>query len=365
MDTNFVVNPDALRQFEGSGKAFYLVTDAVIAQRCTLAESRYDISEIVAVRGGATVGDLVDELPDGSAVLIAAPGSFVRGEDLARLGERRVAVMPCGSTPVRPEHVGYFLGVLERTDPVAQAERADAFFTAVAAAGGLRLVDDGQRTECAFSPAADDYVWNQQAGVLEPGEQQIAPAGELSVLPMDITDFDPSRRLALDGTLTLRGEPIVHAGYDPGLAGEQADLYERLTALRRYPVVLDVADGMITSCRPGSAAAPSVRVAATLTDLLAADPRYRTVWELGFGINTAMSVVAGNCGMNEVYGADNGVVHLGIGLTPFTRFALTFLCPATRLTDGAGATLLGPARARPDAAPSRVRRTREASCGCH
>ncbi len=366
MDSQLEVSPDALRQFDGSASAFFLVTDAELADTFTLADSHYEQAAIVAIRDGENLGKLIGDLPDGSAVLVAAPRSFVRSTDLAELGERKLAVMPCGSTPVQPDHVRYFLKVIERTDPVAQAERAEKFFDAVANADDLRLVDETQHTECAFDAGGDEYIWNQQAGLLEPGEHQIAPAGELSVLPMEITDFDPSRRLALNGSLTLRGEPIVHAGYDPVLADPQAELYGKLAALRRHPVVVDVEGGLIIDCRPGTRTPESIRAAAVLNGLLASDPRYRAVWELGFGINTGMSLVAANCGLNEVYGGTNGVVHLGIGLTPFTQFALTFLCPGSRLVDGTGTTLLGTeADQAADGARCRIRRTKEASCGCH
>src|SRR5262249_1546605 len=160
-----------------------------------------------------------------------------------------------------------------------------------------------------------------------------------------------------------RGEPIVHAGYDtdPTLAWEQARLYERLAALRRHPVVIEVAAGVVTGCRAGSPAPEAARATRALDELFAADIRYRTVWELGFGINTGMSVVAANCGMNEVFGGTSGVVHLGLGLTPFTRFALTFLCPDTAVLDGAGATLLGSTSDRPaTGSRGRLRRTKDA-----
>lgn len=364
MDSPIEVNPSALRQFDGSSSAFFLVTDADLADLFKLMDNHYERADIVAIQDGGNLGELISELPDGASVLVAAPRTFIRSTDLEALGERRVAVMPCGSTPVQPEHIRHFLKVIERTDPAAQTEHADRFFESLTA--DLRLVNDSQRTECTFDASDDEYVWNQQAGVLGPGEQQIAPAGELSVLPMEITDFDPTRRLALNGSLTLRGEPIVHAGYDLALTGAQAALYEKLVALRRNPVIAEVEQGLITHCRAASQSPEGIRAAAALNDLLRSDERYRAVWELGFGINTAMSIVPANCGLNEVYGATNGVVHLGIGLTPFTQFALTFLCPDTRLVDGASTTLLGPVDSQAaDGKQCRIRRTKEASCGCH
>jgi len=369
MDSHITIRPDAMRQFGGGpDDVFVLVTDLDLAAVTTVEPSGYGRTEVVAVEPGADLRELVRGLPAAANVLVASRNTFVRSADLAELGARRMSVLPCGSTPVTTDQMRYFLGVLERADPHAQVAVADKFLDAVSEADVLRLVDRGQHTECSFDPGDADYVWNQQAGPLEPGEHQIAPAGELSVLPMEITEFDSSRTLAMDGTLALRGEPIVHAGYDadPALAREQARLYERLTALRRHPVVIEVAAGVITGCRAGNPTPEAARVTRTLNELFDEDTRYRTVWELGFGINTEMSVVAANCGMNEVFGGTNGVVHLGLGLTPFTRFALTFLCPDTAVLDGVGATLLGSTSDQPaTGSRRRLRRTKDASCGCH
>jgi len=344
------VNPAALRQFSAPRNEFCLITDPELGQLLTLGDSDFATSSIKIVEPGGSLAATIAELSPDAAVLVAAPGLFVRSEDLADLRGRQVSIMPCGSTPVLREHVEHFLAVLERTDPVAQAERADRFFDAVGDAGQLVLSDAKAGTQCVFDPAGGDYEWNQQAGMIGPGEQQIAPAGELSVLPMEITDFDPDRRLAMNGTLTLRGEAIVHAGYDPAMAGTQAALYEELADVRSTPVTIEVVEGVITEVKGDG------RAAAALVALFDVDERYRPVWELGFGINDSMSVVEANCGLNEVFGGSNGVVHLGIGLTPFTQFALTFLCPDTTLTDQNGAVLLG---------KRRIMRTRDASCGCH
>ncbi len=368
MDSPIEIAPAAFRQFGTDPAAFFLVVDDGVASRFRIDHREFaGKAEVVGVRTGADLGRLVDELPGGAAILVAAAGLFVRSTDLAGIGDRRIAIMPCGSTPVTFEHIRYFLDVSAKTDPDAQAAFADRFFTAVAASGGLRLVDDRQRTWCDFDPSDETFEWNQQAGPLAPGEQQITPAGELSVLPMDIMGFDPNRRLAFNGVLTLRGEPIVHAGYDEGLAGGQADLYRSLTDLRRHPVVVEVEDGVIRRCRPGGTAPEAHRVTAVLETLFQTDPRYRTIWELGFGINTAMSVARANCGMNEVYGATNGVVHLGLGLTPYTTFALTFICPSTRVVGNHDdETLLGTTRlVQADETVRRITRTRDASCGCH
>ncbi len=354
------VRPAAFRAFAERAQTFCMVTDADRAADFELTGAGYDTSFVVPVPPGEDLGAvLAAEVPESADVLVVCRESFLTSPDASAIGEgRRLMVMPCASTPVTFEQVRYFLDVVARTDPAAQAIRADRFFDRLAAADEVWLTDPDQVPTCSFEPFAAEYEWNQQAGPLAPGEQQIAPAGELSVLPMEITDFDPARGLALNGSLTLHGQPIVHAGYDPALSLPQAGLYERLIPLIRHPVVIDLKDGVITGCRPGSPAAAAADLAAVLEDLLTEEPAYRTVWELGFGINTEMRTVPGNCGLNEPYGGADGVIHLGLGLTPYTRFALTFLSPALQIVDQSGANLLS-TRER------RVNRVRSASCGCN
>jgi len=374
------VRPASFRQFGASASdTFCLVTDADHADELFIDETggptgtysthTYRQCMIVPVDAGDDLDKaLARDVPADADVVVICRETFLSSPDGQLIGPgRRVVVMPCASTPVSLENIRYFLSVIERTDPAAQANRAERFFAAVEEANELHLVDGPHDAACDFDPVGGDYVWNQQAGFLEPGEQQIAPAGELSVLPMEITDFDANQRLAINGTLALRGRSIVHAGYSEELAEPQARLYERLEKLQRNTVLLQVRDGLITSIGCRDQTAECAEVVATLDELFSEDPRYRTIWELGFGINVNMRPVPGNCGLNEPYGATDGVVHIGIGLTPYTRFALTFLCPGTALTDGSGNTVLGTAsKLTPSVRPAvRINRTYAANCGCH
>jgi hypothetical protein len=371
-----MVKPSAFRQFGEPADTFCLVTDSELADEFILDDAgrlggaygarSYGDSLIVPVDASRSLDTvLADDVPSSADVVVIRRGAFLSSPDAELIGaDRRIVVMPCASTPVTLENIRYFLTVVEHTDPSAQAKRADQFFEAVEESGGLRFADDARSTVCEFDPAGGDYVWNQQAGYLGRGEQQIAPAGELSVLPIEITDFDADRHLALNGTFTLHGRPIVHAGYDATLLGPQARLFERLAGLHRHPVLLDVRDGVIVGVRGGEPTPESAAIVATFEELFTEDPGYRTIWELGFGINTDMRTVPGNCGLNEPYGATDGVVHLGIGLTPYTRFALTFLCPGTVVTDSSDTIVLGsvPPLGR---GLRKVTRTYASSCGCH
>src|SRR6266704_781962 len=201
-----MVRPKRYRSFGAGASEFCLLTDTDLAAAYEVDADGYEHASIVPIGRTDRLADvLCSAVPDPADVLVICRRSLVTSPDESAMGGRRMIVMPCASTPVTKAQIRYFLSVLEATDPQAQASRADAFFTAAESAEPLLLTDAA--TRCQFDALAGDYSWNQQAGPLAPGEQQIAPPGELSVLPMEITDFDPSATLALDGSLRLCGQP--------------------------------------------------------------------------------------------------------------------------------------------------------------
>jgi hypothetical protein len=310
---------------------------------------------------GVPLADFLNQhVPDGADVLAVCPDQLLSSPG-SELGRRRLLVLPAGSTPLTAAQVQYFLGVATRGDAQAEAAAAQGFFDRLAEADSVAVVDDEQGTRAKFDPFVAGLVWNQQAGPLEPGEQQIAPAGELSVLPAEITGFDPDGRLPLDGELVLRGWPIVHSTPDADDRADQARIFGAIRSLAAAPIVAEIEGGVITGLRAVDARATAAVEA--LTELFALDSRYRIVWELGFGINPVLEVRPGNCGPNEVYGGPSGAIHLGIGLMPDTRHALTFAAAGSRLTADDGRTVFGPEPR--VAAGGRLRRVVSSSCGCH
>lgn len=353
------VQPDRHRQFGPGNPTFCLLTDAERVPAVELGPSeRYDRCLVVGMEPGETLESVLrDRCPPDADVLAICPRTFLVSPPEDAIGPtRRLAVLPCGSTPVTDAHLAYFIAAVERTDPVTLGTRAEALIAAFGASEEVTLRDAATGAVATFGPWGE-YEWNLQAGVLEPGEQQIAPAGELSALPGSVLEFDPTRRLRLDGTLALRGCPIVHRGDRPVPAGDQAALFADLDAVRGGPLLLDVADGLADDCRPADAEAKPA--AEALLALFAEDERYRVVWEFGIGLNGEVVPQPGNCGMNEVAGGADGTVHLGFGLTPATAYALTFACRETELLDSAGRHLVGGRPAR------RLNRRRSADCGCH
>lgn len=359
--TRFVVRPAEHRQFGDAGdrrSTFCLLTQADRVDDFDLSPTDMYASEVVVglERGESLASALTDNhCPADADVLVVCPDMFVVSPSAEEIGPtRRLAVMPCGSTPVTDDHVEYFLAVAERTDPSDVEERCARLFAAFEESSSVALEDARHGAEATFSPWGD-YEWNQQAGVLEPGEQQVIPSGEASALPTDITEFDGSRRLGLAGTVALRGRPIVHRGDQPDTVSDQARLFADLDTVSEAAVLIDVADGLVTECRPSNPAAKPA--AEALASLFARDDNYRIVWEFGIGVNSALVPQPGNCGMNEMFGSDRGILHLGFGLTPTTTYALTFACADTTLRSAAGQHVAGPT-------VRRLNRRRSADCGC-
>jgi hypothetical protein len=353
------VQPDRHRQFGAGSSSFCLLTDAVRVPSVVLAPSeRYRRCQVLGLEPGETLESVLrdERCPQDADVVAVCPDSFLASPPDDAVGARRLSVLPCGSTPVTEDHLAYFIAATERSDPVALAARAEELTDALDTAGTVTLRDAAAGAEAAFD-AWGDYEWNVQAGVLEPGEQQIAPAGELSALPVDIDEFDPGRRLRIDGTLAVRGAPIVHLGTRAVPPGAQAALFADLDVLRAATLLVDVAGGVVTGCRPADPAAKPA--AEALLALLAEDERYRLVWEFGIGLNGQVEPQPGNCGLNEVAGGADGTVHLGFGLTPATAYALTFSCAGTEVLGDQGRRLCGGRPVR------RLQRRRSATCGCH
>ena len=334
---------------------FCLVTGPEWVDRLpVLAEGRPAL--VRAWEDGESLDDVLASLPEPAHVLVLAPGRLVTSPTPDRVGARKLVCVPGGSTPMPAGAVAHALAALEATDPAALERRADAFFGTVGDADHLVVIDERAGTKATFAHLDDDYAWNQQAGFVAWGEQQLGPSGELSVLPADVMGFDPDARLAVDGELTLRGTPIVHGGAAPYTPEDQERRYQRAAhpggrgrrARRRAG----------HDRRPPGRGAAAQPAADALAELFAEDERYRVLLEVGVGIHPGVDVLPGNRAVNEVHGGRHGVLHLGIGLTPDTTYAPIVLCPGSTVRTGDGTFVAG---ARPERA---VRRLRTPSCGC-
>ena len=361
-----IVRPQRYRQFgPPEGACFYLVTNPDLLDRFVIeADGAYRRTARLGFEAGDSVEDLLSAAAEPAHILVISPEWLFRSPTPEQLGRgRKLVAMPCNSTPTSLEAVLHFLEAMERTDPSAQQAFADRFFELAESSDRLEIVDDRHGTQAVFQHLGSDYEWNLQAGVLDWGGQQIGPPGEISALPAQVMQFDPSLRLQIDGELALCGQPIVHSGMPSFSQPDQLRLYERLATAKDQAVIATVRAGVVSAVR---AANPDAEPAARMLDsLFEVDSRYRIIWELGVGINGALELMPGNLGMNEVYGGMNGTVHCGFGLTPFTQYAIIVLCPGSRLIGGDGTVLAGPPATVRDAGKRRVIRRTTAGCACY
>lgn len=286
---------------------------------------------------------LADTVPRNAHLLVILPDFYFRSPSPEDLGpDRKLAVMACSSTPTTPEAIAHFIGIGEKTDPALQEAMVERFFECGEATDSLRFVSDEYDTVAEFQHLGDELSWHEQAGSLDWGEQQLFPSGEVSVLPVNVFGQNIEAALPITGTLALRGWPVLHSGMPSFLPSDQQRLFDQLATLEHDAVLATVENGVVTDLQPTSpSCVPAVRALTALCDV---DSRYRTVLELGFGINTALTLFAGNSAMNEVYGGSAGAVHIGFGLTPFTQYHLDIICPGIRLENSAGRVILGEPR---------------------
>ncbi len=337
-----LIRPKLLRQFgSAEGIVFCLVTNSNLLNEFQIAESDSYVSNIIVPYDeGHSFEYLLDKaIPEPAHVLVISPHCFFRSPEPEKIGRRKLVVMPCHSTPTPLSVIAYFLGIMERSDFHEMESFAERFFKLGQASERLEIVDERYGTRAIFNHLDDSYEWNLQAGFLEWGEQQIAPAGELSVLPDDIMQFSAGRRLAVSGEIALQGQPTVHSGAVSFLSEDQTRIYKGLECMHNYALITTVEDGIIRELRATHTEAEPA--ADMLNAMFMLDSHYRIIWEIGFGINTAHKLLPGNFGMNETYGGANGVFHLGLGLTPYTQYALIIICPAIRVLGRNGKVLVG------------------------
>ncbi|MYS19384.1 hypothetical protein GA0115240_107718 [Streptomyces sp. DvalAA-14] len=337
------IDPGKLSQLgEAVGSTFCLVTNPQLIDEFTVVrDAPYDNYLTIPFSEGDRFEDLLEKvIPEPAHILVVSPYRFFQSPDPELLGGRRkLMAMACNSTPTTMKEIRHFLGVMEATSASEQGAFSDTFFELAEEAEHLQYVDRVHGTRAVLQHLSDGLVWNQQAGPLEWGDQQIVPAGEISVLPIEITDFHEDLHLPLEGEIVLRGYPILHNGTPSFSRLDQARIHGKLAAMREHAVKATVVRGRITTLEaldPG--AAPAVEM---LEQMFAVDSRYRIVWEIGHALNTSLDLMPGNHAMNEVYGGTEGCLHIGLGLTPFTQYHLDMIVPDTKVLGSNGTALIG------------------------
>lgn len=299
---------------------------------------------------------LENKIPENAHVLVIAPDNYFRAPETVG-PKRKVITLPCNSTPTDLETIRSFWDIIVKTDPQSQETKAQHFFSTAEQADYLKFVDYHNKTSSIFKHMNDDYVWNEQGGFLNYGDQQLAPAGEINVFNLPVQEFDEDLRLDFNGTLAFHGFPIVHSGTPSFKKADQLRIYNALKNLVDHPIIADVQDGEIHNLTANSKEGEiAVNI---LQSLFNVDSRYRILLEIGFGINTSSQIIPGNHAMNETYGGDNGVAHFGLGIIPYTQYHIDIICPNLKVITNKGELLIGY-----DESASNIKRKKVSGCFC-
>lgn len=338
------LNPARFSQFgPAEGSVFCLVTNREIENELEIVKDApyAEYRTVILNPGDDFEAMLADEtIPQNSHSLVISPYRFFESPSEEALGpNRKLMGMACNSTPTDLEIIRHFIGVIEKTSAREQGEFSDRFFELAESTDHLVYVDERHGTQAVLDHLADGLVWNQQAGPLDWGEQQIVPSGEISVLPMQIVEFDESLHLPLEGSIAFRGFPILHNGTPSFTRKDQARLQGKLAGLETEAMVCEVTRGAITSLRPFRN--EGAEVAKVFEAMIEIDSRYALIWEIGHALNTSLDIFPGNHAMNEVYGGERGCLHWGLGLTPFTQYHLDIISPDTTVYTESGEVVLG------------------------
>lgn len=337
------INAPRIRNFgESRASLFCLVTSRDLADRFTIEiGDKYASSLILPYDGAPSFGRFIeDHVPENAHILTILPNVYVKSPTPGELGgARKLCVMACFSTPTTRQSIAHFIDMAERTDPDEQERMAERFFAHGERAKQLVFCDPAHQTKAVFAHAGDELSWHEQIGTLDWGQQQLLPAGEISVLPVNVFGQDIDTRFDLNGELALRGYPVLHSGTPSFLPSDQERVYSRLASCRDHAVIARLEKGKITALTP---TAPQCRPAAEMLEaMFDVDSRYRNLLEIGFGINLGMELFSGNSAMNEVYGGRSGAVHFGLGLIPYTQYHLDLICPGTIVLDESGDSVFG------------------------
>ncbi|UYQ62885.1 hypothetical protein [Streptomyces peucetius] len=320
--------------------------------------SRHEVCDTVTAEAGQSLtGVLRSGVPEDSDILVVAHDDGLLTAPGTEVGPHRtVAALRAGTGPLALDQLGSLLGSLEKADPNALATTGATLRDAVAAAGGLVLEEALTDSVAKMTSAAP--AWSRtDSGSFVPGAVQSAPTG---LQRLDLTSVGTT----VTGQVAVKGWSVVRTRAT-GTARCQ-ELFEKLSGLSHYPLVLTVEDGAVTDMKATEAG--SAAAAAALTELFAADRGHAEVTGLEFGINPAAPQLPFNSESNAAAtGRTAASVHLLLGSLPLNEFQIVLDCATSSLTAlGGTAPLAGAGTAAAGAAPRRrMNRVTAASCGCH
>lgn len=343
---------------------FVLVTNRRLTGEFKLASSgKYRRLLVVAYDAETPIQSrLGSDIPPRSHILTILPDCLLHSIPREALSDYKLLIMACRSGQIGLDGIDHFLKCGYATNLQQQVDTAEIFFNKGQASQELTLLNDSTGTTCSFAHLNDVYEWHEQTGILNWGDQQVYPAGEIAcfAVPLHLENLDDGALVALNGSMTLLGPAIVQSGPPSFQLADQLRIYNQLAVLRAAPLILDIRNGTIVEHHAvGTEATGAEQI---LSCLFAVDSRYRNVYEIGFSINEQIEPWDGNAAMNEVWGQGGGNIHLGLGMLPHTQYHLDLFCAGTRMQNENGEYIFGPREKA--AVGTTLRRVKSAGCPC-
>ncbi|MDQ0845605.1 hypothetical protein [Streptomyces sp. V1I6] len=331
-----VVRPEVLAAYPVGGKHFTVIVESPLARSIRIEGRNPGGAEpsLIAVEPSASLAALLTTtVPADSDVLVLATRDPLLSAPPEAVGPSRVVVgARLCEGPLAQERLRRLLTAMERTRPDATAHQGRRMLLAMRQPGGLTLHEPLTGSMAAL----DGYVEPHEAP--EAGCVHLAPAGRM--LFRSTTGGTP-----LSGTVTVKGRPVVH-----GTPHGRQRLYERLTPLVSYPVVLTVEEGRV--CGLKSVEGGSDGAAAALAELFRKNETYRSVTGVVFGLNPELAPLPYNTEATTASaGRSTASFHLELG-SDTAPHRLTLPCATTGVYATDGGTWLAGAAPRPSGGPA-------------
>ncbi|MBT2365593.1 hypothetical protein J7E88_09740 [Streptomyces sp. ISL-10] len=319
-----VVRPEVLAPYPVGGKHFTVIAEKPLARSVRIAgrgPGGVEPSLIPAEPSASLAALLATEVPAESDVLVLATRDNLLSAPPEAIGPSRVVVgARLCEGPLAQERLRRLLTAMERTRPDATAHQGRRLLSALRNPGGLTLHEPLTGSVAAL----DGHGAPQSApdGAMEAGGVQMAPIGRMPVR-------STAGGTPLTGTVTVKGRPVVG-----GAPRGRQRLYERLTPLVSYPMVLTIEAGKVLGLK--SVESGSTGAAAALAELFRENEAYRAVTGVVFGLNTELAPLPYNTEATTA-SADGSTasfhVELGGDATPYR---ITLACATTGIyaTDG-------------------------------
>jgi hypothetical protein len=236
------------------------------------------------------------------------------------LGCGRLGAISYFSGGFSPRSLERCLEIIRNTDYMEELKIEADLLDYLDRAVAIRFRSSAWGTEAVFAHRNMDD-WFSLHGNLNDGQQVVLPTGELSTLTNPSGEYSFDSRFPMSGEIVLKGGPVVHRGGRDVSAEETGATFETIASMFDYPVIASVRDGLIENVRSATDG-PNPFLDAFVR-LLATEPRYRKIHEIGFGTNRLCArLERSNFFPNERYPG----VHFGLGLGGFTQFHLDLVC---------------------------------------